>query len=431
MCGLFGVIGNNIGKEEVNCFRDLGIISSLRGLDSTGISVVTKAKKNRWNLEYYKDATDPTNFLFYNKKTYNLLYNTKNVFALMGHARAATIGSVIPENAHPHHVGHILGMHNGTINSLGDKNKTDSECLFERIAEKGIQEALNSITGNLAYALTWLDSKTNTINILRNENRPLYGMVAKTGGLMYYASERLFLEIINERATRIFNTPSMIGVDTLFSLKFGETSFEKKEVRRQLAPFFGGFSRKPLDDEIPFHAPTTVGPATVPVHQGVDKTEGPSLTVLNAVEPLCVEYETEIAKFDPCHEVFPQRPVSGYPFKVRLRHPDLPTQFLKILRFNDFYGRYRSPVEIAPLLDQGCIISGIKATVNDTVYWIAPDLYVMPQHKDDTFVKETIAVYDLKQPKMARACYASAIGLHKLAQSIAARNKEQTKVYVN
>lgn len=108
MCGLWGVVGNTIGKNEIACFRDLGLISSLRGLDSTGITVVSKAKKNKWNVEYYKDATDSTNFLFYNKKTHNLLENTRNVFAIMGHARAATIGNVTADNAHPFHVGNIV-----------------------------------------------------------------------------------------------------------------------------------------------------------------------------------------------------------------------------------------------------------------------------------------------------------------------------------
>lgn len=117
---------------------------------------------------------------------------------------------------------------------------------------------------------------------------------------------------------------------------------------------------------------------------------------------------------------------------MHLRHPDLPSKFLKILRFNDFYGRYRAPAEILPILDQGCIISGIKATLNDTLYWIAPDMYVMPWHKDDSFVKETLQAYELKQPKMARACYASAIALHKHAQSMAARAVEQNNtVHIN
>lgn len=432
MCGLWGVVGNTIGKNEIACFRDLGLISSLRGLDSTGITVVSKAKKNKWNVEYYKDATDSTNFLFYNKKTHNLLENTRNVFAIMGHARAATIGNVTADNAHPFHVGNIVGMHNGTIFSLGNKNKTDSQHLYENIAEHGIQKALNDINGSAAYALTWVNAQTSTLHILRNNQRSLWCMLEKSGNLMFYASEKSFLDLINERSTRIFHAPHAVAEDTLFTLKFGEIKLEKEEVRRRVV-VPASFSRVVKDgDYIPANQSVvpvqTVGPPFVPS----SIPEGPALAVRHAAPDFEVEYDTERDKFDPCHEVFPQKPHAGYPFKVHLRHPDLPSKFLKILRFNDFYGRYRAPAEIGPILDQGCIISGVKATLNDTLYWIAPDMYVMPWHKDDSFVKETLQAYELKQPKMARACYASAIALHKHAQSMAARAVEQNNtVHIN
>jgi len=427
LCGLFGVIGKSIGKNEVACFRDLGLISSLRGLDSTGLIIVSKAKKNRWNIQYRKDATDSTNFLYYNKNVSQLLDKTQNVCAIMGHARAATVGTIIPENAHPFHVDKIVGMHNGTIMTLGTKDKTDSQHLYENISKMGVQKALDDIVGGAAYALTWVDSVKNEIKILRNYQRPLFCMLAKGNDLLYYASERKFLEIIAERSNRSFHDPHLIAEDTLFSIKFGSLDLEKEEVRRKFIPTAPVFPLK-ADGEIPLNKSVVpIGPPFIPS----SIPDGPSIAVQNAVPAVTVEYETELEKFDPAHEVFPAKPHTGYPFKVQLRNPDLPTQFFKILRFNDFFGHYRAPNEISPLLDQGCIISGVKATLNDTVYWISPDLYVMPWLKDDPFVRECISVYDLKQPKMARACYASASALMKHKRNLDARAQEGNKVYVN
>ena len=420
MCGLWGVVGNTIGKNEIACFRDLGLISSLRGLDSTGLSVVSRAKKNKWNVEYYKDATDATNFLFYNKRTYSILEKTNNIYAIMGHARAATIGTIETKNAHPFHVGKILGMHNGTINSLGSKEKTDSEHLYEKIAELGVQNALNSLTGAAAYALTWVDSKENTFHILRNNQRSLWCMIEKSGNLMYYASEKGFLDLINERSNRLFHAPHLIAEDMLFTLKFGEFDLKKEEVRRRVvvpANFQRKEEPKPSQSVVPLGPPFL--PSSIP--------DGPALEVRNNAPEFEIEYDTERDKFDPCVEVFPTKPHAGYPFKVHLRHPELPSKFLKILRFNDFYGRYRAPSDIWPLLEQGCIISGTKATINDTIYWIAPDLYVMPWHKDDPFVKECLESLDLKQGKIARPCYASAMALNQHHKALEAR---QQKVHV-
>lgn len=431
MCGLWGVVGDGLDRNDIDCFKDLGIISALRGLDSTGIVAVSRGKKNRFNIHYKKDATDPINFLFWSKEVSAVLNDSHKKFALLGHTRAATIGDVTKDNAHPFHKGSIVGMHNGTITNLGNKNKTDSEELYELIAEKGVERAIKELdSDDPAYALVWVDGKKETLNFLRNYKRPLYYMISKGRGLMFYASEKEFLDLINIRSSKIFDKPEMVAADTWFEMNLGTLKMHKTEVRKPFAaaPFrpqhSGWWTRtppalppppKPINDDGGVRR-DTVGPDTVLIHE-------PPLAVRDAVPAMTVPYKTEALKFDPACDVFPQKPHTGYPFKVQLRDPDgMPTQFFKILRFNSFDGKFLSPVDAKILLDQGCIISGIKHTLDDEVYWIAPGIYVHRMYKNDGgFVKESLQIYNKTSPVLGRACYASAAGLGAYQRSLKAR----------
>ena len=47
MCGLIGVVSNaHLTAKERNAFNDLGFVSSLRGVDSTGILALSREKPN-------------------------------------------------------------------------------------------------------------------------------------------------------------------------------------------------------------------------------------------------------------------------------------------------------------------------------------------------------------------------------------------------
>src|SRR5690606_6243238 len=133
-------------------------------------------------------------------------------FLILGHCRAATLGEVSDNNAHPFDMGNIIGAHNGTVHSIRGKSATgtDSEALFKILSEEGLQETVNAAKHG-AYALTWIDTNKHTLNIIRNSQRPLYTMLAR--GVLYWASEFYMLRLVGHR-DNINTVPEMLEVDT-------------------------------------------------------------------------------------------------------------------------------------------------------------------------------------------------------------------------
>ena len=204
MCGLAMISDSFISDNETEFFRDLMVLTSLRGLDSSGVATVFKPGYNAKVSPLIRTAKALGN-------VYNLVLSSaysrmvrppseRSRFAMFGHCRAATKGHKTVDNAHPFTCNHITGVHNGTITGglTIPEGETDSQAIFERIAEKGV-EGLEGIQG--AYALIWYNSEEHTINVLRNNDRPLfYGF---RGNMLVVASEKAFLEMLSERGQKI------------------------------------------------------------------------------------------------------------------------------------------------------------------------------------------------------------------------------------
>lgn len=198
MCGLFGAFGNKSGTGNfTELLQQAAVVNALRGAQSTGVAKLniggklpTIKKKAVSGQDFIKDQ-ECRNFVEYTDRT----------VLMLGHNRAATLGSVKDANAHPFQRGNITLTHNGHLSnahSLGSKAglrwnewDVDSDTACALLDKLPAEEALSYMDG--AFALVWHDAVDNSINFASNGERPL--VFAETdGGTMLYASERGMLE---------------------------------------------------------------------------------------------------------------------------------------------------------------------------------------------------------------------------------------------
>jgi endogenous inhibitor of DNA gyrase (YacG/DUF329 family) len=199
MCGLVGIAGE-ILRPQVNAFNVLMLNNTMRGIDGCGVLKVEKLGK-KYYFDVYKDETPSSLAVF--SKEFNDFTKGFTSTLLMGHSRAATIGSVEEKNNHPFRREHIIGMHNGTIRGVFDYTKdfeTDSEALFENIREKGLKKTLGHVHSKCykpAYALTFYDNEKGDVYLFRNEERPLF--IASNKKTVIWSSERALINFAIRR----------------------------------------------------------------------------------------------------------------------------------------------------------------------------------------------------------------------------------------
>ncbi len=200
MCGLVGAISTWLSSGEVEIFQHLSLVTTFRGKIGAGVAIVPIKEKK--DIEILRDEETLAHIVLgpdFSRKTMN---KDHKISVLMGHARAPTSGNWEIQHTHPHISGHIIGMHNGTFKKVRGieigKKDNDSQLLFEHIAQVGIEEAISQVEG--PYALSWIDTRANTINFLRNDGRPLYFGHYKTDpNTLYWASEAYALQFVLRR----------------------------------------------------------------------------------------------------------------------------------------------------------------------------------------------------------------------------------------
>jgi predicted glutamine amidotransferase len=199
MCGLVGAAGY-LSTKDVDVVKQLMYVDFLRGEHSIGLGAVHETSGE---VRVRKATCDP--IMFFQLKSVTDVFNSFNR-VLMGHNRLATRGKITSANAHPYHVGSILGAHNGTLETLClkdlEKNveaETDSEQLIATIdaLDGNIPEALSLAEG--AWALSIYDTEDNTINLVRNAQRPLHYAMSESRKTLYWASEAWMLSGILAR----------------------------------------------------------------------------------------------------------------------------------------------------------------------------------------------------------------------------------------
>jgi len=173
MCGIVGIIAKNQGGfsyPHIDLFSNMLVFDSIRGEDSTGVFGVTKENV----IDFMKGNADGYTFT----STKNFTKFKEKMFSkykvVVGHNRKATKGSVTPDNAHPFQERHITLVHNGTLFNQGELKAdvdVDSHAIAHALADADALEALKKLRG--AYALVWHDAEKKTINLCRNDERPL------------------------------------------------------------------------------------------------------------------------------------------------------------------------------------------------------------------------------------------------------------------
>ena len=225
MCGIVGVVGK-IDKTARAVFEQLLIVDSVRGADSTGF-VTVKGK----DVDFFKINGDP--YFAKESKGYDRTL-LKPSTVLIGHNRYATTGKVNRANAHPFDFPTCIGVHNGTLTNKyelldGNKFEVDSEALYHNIDVRGVDDAVGSATG--AWSLVWWDKTDDTINFLRNNERPMTYCLSEDGKTMYFASEGLMLHWILARNGVKHQAIVQTDVNKLYTIKVNnETEFVAKEL---------------------------------------------------------------------------------------------------------------------------------------------------------------------------------------------------------
>lgn len=199
MCGLCGIAGFGIIRQDTDIMRELLYVTALRGTDGTGVFSLTNSGKEA----LAKDAVPSARFINVNHKMFNVGWPD----LMMGHCRDATVGSLIQSNTHPFVTPNLVGAHNGTLWDIefnpvkqpGKDKETDSELMFKKMSRDGIQKTLSKLSPGSKYAVTIWDRREKELIFARNPDRKLFVALNKKRDVIYWASEEEMLDLILRR----------------------------------------------------------------------------------------------------------------------------------------------------------------------------------------------------------------------------------------
>lgn len=229
MCGIIAAINcGHYSRDSEDFLSNAILVGAVRGQDSTGL--VQTDRKNK--IYTHKLAISGSAFLN-NNTTQAFIKDASRSPITIIHHRAATVGSINADNAHPficdmssansvtkkEHV--LVGVHNGSLVNWKTKPEAaefevDSNWALAHIARHGV-EAFEDIEG--PYCFMWVDNKTpNRLMVARNHGRPMHAVFSKDRKEVFFASEAGMLAWLCER-NRIATEDNImvLGTDTLYT----------------------------------------------------------------------------------------------------------------------------------------------------------------------------------------------------------------------
>lgn len=253
MCGIVGFITDSKtdtdGKERF--IKEALIIDTLRGADSTGAFSVQHGEHfcdDASSVSWFKAVVD--GYAYTQKESFDKYFSKPeigNVKYVVGHNRHATIGGVSLNTAHPFRVGPITLVHNGTLDTtynlpVSQKEAgtfNDSHTIAHNlslVSPDGAKDILEDLWG--AYALVWHDSRDDSLNIVRNDERPFHMALGGWANTIYFASEGEMLQLLNARLH--LDLKSILEPDPGYWLKFHPNNL--KPVVKKVAVGYSWFS---------------------------------------------------------------------------------------------------------------------------------------------------------------------------------------------
>lgn len=217
MCGLVGWLTAEKGSDSYDRrkFIDQALImNTVRGGDSTGVFVV----ENHWKhgetpvSNWRKQCSGGYEFII--SPEYKALWHAAKAMDYkycVGHNRSATSGGVVIEAAHPFTEGPITLVHNGTVKKEYQADKelaNDSHEICWKLSTNSTESVIKELDG--AFALIWHDARDDSLNFVRNAQRPLHMAKAAGNDTIYFASEAEMLYWLDKRLTlKLQNIVSM------------------------------------------------------------------------------------------------------------------------------------------------------------------------------------------------------------------------------
>lgn len=252
MCGIV-FAGGPLGSRDVALFEKMLYCDVFRGDHSTGVfSGFTVAGESFLKMEKAAVASD----IFLRSELWDAVRThkvestiTKGSFIshqpkfMVGHNRYATAGAINNRNAHPFQHGKITLVHNGSLvdqSLLPDSNRfqVDSENVAWSIDKIGIDETIQKLHG--AFVLVWHNSEDQTLNFIRNDERPFHFVEANTGEWFGASEEDMIMWIMTRKKTQAptikRHFEAEVGTQYIFDVSEGKFKF--KEERKHTLPTF-------------------------------------------------------------------------------------------------------------------------------------------------------------------------------------------------